>query len=156
MKQLLLAMRSAVLCRADTAKSNCSQGNWQLSAAAWLSAERTAAEIKAQLNDLHMTAAQSEILECSNNVLMGRNDTSNTVKAAAVPSNTFRCAVYMSVPRANIFESYEVIFSLIKWRRRNKRLAIPKCTSKVMQWNCALASHLCGAPSVYPYLKAVV
>lgn len=72
-------MRGTLLCRVDAAKGNCSWGNWQLSAAVQILAETAAAEIKAKFNDSRMTAAPSEILECSNKVLTGRNDTSNTV-----------------------------------------------------------------------------
>jgi len=86
-----------------------------------------------------MTTAQSEILECSNKVLTGRNDTVNTIKAAAVPTNASLCAVHMSVQRGNIFEATKL-----------------GSMSKMMQWNYALASYLCRDWSVYPFLKAGV
>lgn len=73
--RLLFKDSSTVLCRVDMAKGDCSWGNWQLSAAVEISDETAAAEIKAKLNDSHMIAAPSEILECSNNVLTGRNGT---------------------------------------------------------------------------------
>lgn len=87
-------MRSTVLCWVDAAKGNCPWGNWQLSAAVQILAETAAAEIKAKLNDFCMTAGLSEILEWSNKVLMDRNDTSNTVKDAAVATDTFLCVLH--------------------------------------------------------------
>lgn len=86
-----------------------------------------------------MTTERSEILECSSNVLTGRNDTISTIKSAAVPTAALLCAAHMSLQRDNIFEA-----------------AISVCMSKITQWNYVLASYLCGDRSVYPYLKGGV
>jgi len=105
-------MRSAVLCRVDAAKGNCSWGNQQLHAAAQISAETAAVEIKAKLNNSDMTAAPSEILECSAKVLMGRNDTNNTVKMQLLPPTLFSvCYVHVNFESQHIRESHKVVFT---------------------------------------------
>lgn len=109
---LLFGGSSTVPRRVDVAKGNCSWGNWQLRAAVQISVETAAAETKAKLNDSHTTAAPSEILERSSNVLTGRDGTSNAVKDAAVATNTFLCYVHVSVGSQHIHESRKVVFTV--------------------------------------------
>lgn len=60
-----------------------------------------------------MTAGLNEILECSNKVLTGRNDTSNTVKDAAVVTDTLLGVDYKLVLGSQrTCEPYKVEFTV--------------------------------------------
>lgn len=60
-----------------------------------------------------MTAGLNEILECSNKVLTGRNDISNTVKDAAVVTDTLLGVDYKLVLGSQcICEPYKVEFTV--------------------------------------------